>query len=241
MREWLISSILAVVAMLSVSGAGIAQTAKPSATAPATNSTPDLSGVWQGRPANQWSFSKEALPMKPAAEDSFKYNTVDWHNPIGPGRKELDPFIVSCAPPGVPRLWLIDRPFEFIQRPNRIIIHYEADHTFRQVWMDGREHPEDVGQLWLGHSRGRWDGDTLVIDTIGFNGEPWLDNSGHVFSDAMHLIERIRRVNRNTLNIEITVDDPKSYSKTWTGERIAVLQPGRVIRENLACDGVMNW
>ena len=236
MRNWLMGSILAVVAVLSVSRGVTAQTARP----PASSPTPDMSGVWLGKSANQWSFSKEALPMKPDAEDRFKYNTVDWHNPSGPGRKELDPYIVTCAPPGVPRLWLINRPFEIIQRPNRIIILHEADHTFRQIWMDGQTHPEDFANNWTGHSIGKWDGDTLVIDTVGLNGEPWLDNSGHVFSDAMHLIERIRRVDRNTLKIDITVEDPKAYSKTWTGEKIAVLQPGRVIRENLACGGIMN-
>jgi len=78
------------------------------------------------------------------------------------------------------------------------------------------------------------------IYTVSLNGETWLDNSGRVFSDAMHLIERIRRTDRNTLKIDITFDDPKAYSKIWTGERSAVLQPGRVIRENLACDGIMN-
>jgi len=144
MRDWLITSILALVTILSVTAAGEAQTARPSATASAIKSDPDLSGVWLGRPANQWTFSKEAPPMQFEAEDRFKYNTVDWQNPSGPGRKELDPFIVSCAPPGVPRLWLVDLPFEIIQQPNRIIIFYEADHTFRQVWMDGREHPEDL-------------------------------------------------------------------------------------------------
>src|SRR5712692_4999925 len=115
MRNWMTVSTLAMAAMLSAANLA-AQT--PAAKAPAGSATPDLSGVWLGRP-NQWSFSKEALPMKPEAEDSFKYNTVDWKNPSGPGRKELDPFIVSCAPPGVPRVWLTNPPFEIIQQPNR--------------------------------------------------------------------------------------------------------------------------
>ena len=237
MRVWLVSSILAVAAIISAAPAATAQT--PVATS-ISKTSPNLTGVWLGKPANQWAFSKDALPMKPEAEERFKYNTVDWHDPSGPGRKELDPFIVSCAPPGVPRLWLIDRPFEIIQRPNRIILLYEADHTFRQVWMDGRQHPDDFGNNWTGHSIGQWDGDTLVIDTVGLNGEPWLDNSGHVFSDALHLTERIRRVDHNNLVIDVTIDDTKAYTKTWSGRRTAVLQPGRTIRENLACDGVMN-
>ena len=178
--------------------------------------------------------------MKPEPEDTFKYNTVDWKNPSGPGRKELDPYIVSCAPPGVPRIWLVNAPFEIIHRPGRVILFYEADHTFRQVWTDGRGHPGDFAKNWTGHSTGTWEGDTLVIDTVRLNGATWLDNSGHAFSDEMHLTERIRRVDRNSLSIEVTFDDPKAFTKSWTGQRMAVLQPGRVIREDLACGGIMN-
>src|SRR6266849_7743000 len=204
--------------------------------AKAGSATPNLAGVWLGRPADQYSSSKEALPMKPDAEEAFKYNTVNWRLPSGPGRKELDPFIVSCAPPGVPRAWLINLPFEMIQRPNRIVVIYEADHPFRQIWLDGRAHPDDFGKDWTGHSTGRWEGDTLVVDTVGLNGEPWLDSSGHIYSNEVRLTERIRRADRNTLSI----DDPKSFTKPWTGQRIATLQPGRVIKENLACGGIMN-
>src|SRR5437016_4986337 len=76
--------------------------------------------------------------MKHDAEEAFKYNTANWKNPSGPGRKELDPYVVSCAPPGVPRAWLINLPIEIIQKPNRIIVLYDADHTFREIWLGGR-------------------------------------------------------------------------------------------------------
>ena len=131
-------------------------------------------------------------------------------------------------------------PFEIVQRPGRVLILHEADHTFRQVWTDGREHPKDLSKMWVGHSIGKWDGDTLVIDTAGLNGEPWLDDSGHVFSNQTHLIERVRRVDQNHLSIEITVDDSKSFTTAWTGLTTATLQPGRVLHEDLACGGVMN-
>jgi hypothetical protein len=237
MRKWL--TLFSLVAVLTAGPTLLAQMTKPLTKAPAS-SAHDLSGVWLGKPANQWSFSNEALPMQAEPLDRFKYNTVDWNNPSGPGRKELDPYIVSCAPPGIPRQWLINSPFEIIQRPNRLLIIYEADHTYRQVWTDGREHPKDFSNNWTGHSIGKWEGDTLVIDTIGLNGEPWLDNSGHVFSDAMHLTERLRRLDRNNLSIDITFDDPKAYTKIFAGKRMAVLQPGRVIKEDLACGGIMN-
>jgi len=200
-----------------------------------TASTPDLSGVWIGRPAGQASFSQEQLPMKRRAEHDYKYNTVDASNPVSPGRTQLDPHIVNCAPPGVPRLWLTDRPFEIIQKPDEIVIFYEEDHNFRQVWMNLAEHPKDFGHSWVGHSSGKWDGDTLVIDTIGLRKEAWLDNAGHVNSDDLHLVERIRRTDRNHLKIDITFFDPKAFTKSWTGQRIVESVPNGEIKENVTC------
>src|SRR5437762_2551843 len=93
----------------------------------AQTTRPDLARVWRGTPSGQVSFSKTQLPMRPKAEHDYKYNTVDARNPGSPGRKELDPHIVYCAPPGVPRLWLMDGPFEIIQTKEQIVIFYEED------------------------------------------------------------------------------------------------------------------
>ena len=107
--------------------------------------------------------------------------------------------------------------------------------------MDGCENPKEVAKTWnWRHSIGKWEGDRMAIDTFGLNGEACLDNSGHVFSDSIHLIERVRRVDQNNLFIEGTVEDPKSHAMTSTGNTTATLQPGRIIREDLACGGVMN-
>ena len=204
-------------------------------------SKPDLSGVWIGKPRGQVSFSKEQLPMRLKAEHDYKYNTLDASNPSSPGRKQLDPHIVNCAPPGVPRLWLFDRPFEIVQTAEQVVVYYEEDHNFRQVWLDGRGHPGDFGHSWVGHSIGKWDGDALVVDTVGLRKEPWFDSAGHMNSDELHLIERIRRTDRTHLVIDITADDPKSFRKTWTGQRLAELVPNGEIRENVTCgDRIMN-
>ena len=209
-----------------------------SASLQAQSSKPDLTGVWIGTPRGQVSFSKEQLPMRLKAEHDYKYNTVDASKPSSPGRKQLDPHIVNCAPPGVPRLWLFDRPFEIIQTPEQVVIYYEEDHNFRQIWLDGREHPSDFGHSWVGHAIGKWDGDTLVVDTVGLRKEPWFDGAGHVNSDDLHLIERIRRTDKTHLVIDITVDDPKAFRAKWTGQRLAELVPNGERRSHYERDPV---
>ena len=96
-----------------------------------------------------------------------------------------------CLPPGVPRIMLMARPFEIVQTPNRILFVYEGGaHVWRQVWMDGRAHPKDPNPNWLGHSIGHWEGDTLVVDSVGFNDRTWLDDAGHPHTEQLHVIEK---------------------------------------------------
>ena len=232
LHGWTIRHVL-IRMLLMVSTAAISHAQTPQAAG--SDSTPELSGVWVGKPAGQVSFSKEQLPMQRRAEHDYRYNTIDAHNPSSAGRKQLDPHIVHCAPPGVPRLWLFDGPFEIIQKPEQIVIFYEEDHNFRQVWMNVSEHPKDFGHSWVGHSIGKWDGNTLVIDTVGLRKEPWLDNAGHVNSDELHLVERLNRIDQTHLKIDITFDDPKAFTRSWTGQRFAELVPNGEIRENVTC------
>ena len=104
--------------------------------------------------------------------------------------------------------------------------------------MDGREHPEDPYPTWMGHSIGRWDGNTLVVDTVGLMGDnkTWLDSMGHMHTDAMHVVERIRRVAQDSLEIEFTFDDPKAYTKPWKGKLDFQLRPGWEIIEMVNCE-----
>ena len=96
---------------------------------------------------------------------------------------------------------------------------FENNHWVRQIWMDGRAHPTDRAPNWMGHSIGKWDGDTLVVDLVGLNDLTWLDASGRPHSDALHVVERYRRIGHDTLEIELTFDDPKAYTKPWTGKQ----------------------
>jgi hypothetical protein len=121
-----------------------------------------------------------------------------------------------CLPPGVPRMSTTPYPFKIVQTPKLVVIVYEGGaHVWRQIFMDGRPHSKDPNPGWLGESIGSWDGDTLVIDTVGLNGKAWIDQSGLPTTDALHVIERIRRLDLGHLEIEHTVDDPKAYTKPW--------------------------
>jgi hypothetical protein len=95
------------------------------------------------------------------------------------------------------------------------VIVYEAFNLWRQIFMDGRELEPDVNPTWMGYSTGKWDGDTLVVDSRGFNGKPWLDQLGKPSTDAMHVIERFHRKDFGHMNLQITIDDPKAYTKPW--------------------------
>ena len=133
-----------------------------------------------------------------------------------------------CLPPGVPRYTGTPYPFQFIQLPDRVVILYEgASHMYRQIFMDGRKHSQDPNPTWLGESIGTWQGnDTLVVDTVGFNGRTWLDYVGHPSSEKLHVIEKFRRPDLMTLEYQATVEDPMMYTKPWTTDFRVKFRPG---------------
>jgi len=128
--------------------------------------------------------------------------------------KENDP-VLRCDPTGPPRLLTLPNPFEIIQIPGRVFMLFEEYHVWRTIWTDGRPLPKDPDPSWLGQSVGKWEGDTFVVDTIGFNDKIWADPYGDPRSEQMHLTERYRRLNHDTLEMTITIDDPKAYTKVW--------------------------
>jgi hypothetical protein len=122
-----------------------------------------------------------------------------------------------CLPPGVPRMMATPFPFQIYQLPARVVFVYEGGaHVWRVVFTDGRSHPKDPNPSFLGDSVGHWDGDTLVVDAVGFNDRTWLDQDGHPHTESLHVIERYTRTDENTLHYEATIDDPKAYTKAWT-------------------------
>ncbi len=197
--------------------------AAPQASKPQLAGQPfDLSGVWftEGKVRANFVF-RESSPLLPWGEDKLKAN-----------HQESSP-LLRCVPPGVPRVWTMPAPFEIISLPGRILLYYEFEHLVRQIHTDGRDHPKDLIPSWMGDSVGKWDGDTLVVDTTGFKNGTWIDNTGLPHSDALHVVERLRRVSHDVLQLDITIDDPKTYTKPWSAQRVFDLKPGWEIGEQI--------
>jgi hypothetical protein len=247
-RNHLTGLATAALAVLAFSSSLLAQSAKQQRAAKA--SAKDLTGVWRRsrRPPDNtrqytiievvFSLTNEDPPMTPWGEARYKAAKPN----IGPHQVPLsqtnDP-VSNCSPPGVPRIYLQrGLPFEIMQIPGRVVMLFEYDHFVRQIFTDGRQHPQDITPSWMGDSIGKWEGDTLVVDTVGFNDKTWLDQVGHPHSDALHVVERFRRVKHDSLNIDITIDDPKAYTKPWVTHLIYDLKPDWNIGEEVCEDNV---
>jgi len=241
MRKCLLVSIVTVMTGLVFWGetAGQAQTAAPPAR--------DLSGIWGLKqaaappwaPTSNRAFATE-MPMQQWAQQHCR--TVGCGRGVNsagvPGGDAYlqgeDPTITRCAPHGFPRVLLSGGLMEIFQIPSRVFMRFQNYNELREIWVDGRKHPESPNRPWMGHSIGRWDGDTLVVDTVDFYGNPkykWLDEAGHPHSELLHVTERIRRVDRNTLQIDVRFEDPKAFTAPFTGRVIYELRPDAEIAE----------
>jgi hypothetical protein len=192
----------------------------------------DLSGVWMER-QNTATFNTLESPLLPWA--AAKYKTIKpGYGPRATPDSE-DP-ILNCLPPGVPRIMLIPFPMQVIQVPGEVIMLFEYDHYIRHIYLDRREHPKELDLTWMGDSIGWWEGNTLVVDTAGLNDKTWLDQVGHPHSDALHVVERIRRIDHDTLQDDLTIDDPKAYKNPWTGQQVFKLRPTWHLLEYVCTD-----
>ena len=198
----------------------------------------EISGVWvqqigkATRPNWEDSQGKslEALPLTAWGEERFKSNRPTHGANAVASTTSTEP-IVKCLPPGVPAIYMVSiYPMEIIQTPGRVIMFYEYGNYVRQIFTDGRKH-QSLTPTWMGDSIGKWEGDTLVVDVNGFNDKTWIDSEGHPHSEALHVVERIRRVDRDHLVDDIAVEDPKAYTKIFTTKRIFDLQPDWNIAE----------
>ena len=186
----------------------------------ATTDPHDLSGMWEffnGIPGQgiYATPSKDHPPMTPWAKAKYD-EAKPGYGPKAQGGGN-DP-ILKCNPTGIPRILFFPQPLEIFQTPERVFMFFERDHAWRQIWTDGRGHPKDLAPTWMGDSIGKWEGDTFVVDTIGLNEKSWLDFYGDPHSEDMHLIERYKRVDRNTMSLQLVVEDPKAYTATWVGD-----------------------
>ncbi len=199
-----------------------ASPAKPGYSGPRTpDRKPDLNGIWQVMNTAHWNVEAHSasegipagfsvveggsIPYQPAAlakrNENFK------------NRLMADP-IRKCYMPGVPRATYMPFPFEITQTPKHIGIAYEFAHATRTIFLDGTPHMEDL-DFWMGDGRGRWEGDTLVIDTVSLGDQTWFDQAGNFHSDALKVTERLTPTDANHIDYEVTIEDPKVFTRPW--------------------------
>jgi hypothetical protein len=183
----------------------------------APDGKPDLSGFWESESGYFQDLAKDLKPGDVVMQPWAKALQAQRE-----GKEHQDDPLAVCLPPGVPRISMsagvMPHPFKIVQTPALVVLLYEtsANSTFRQVFLDGRPLPKDPQPTWLGYSIGRWDGDTLVVETTGFNGRSWVDTAkGHPQTEDAHVTERFTRPDFGHLEIDITIDDPKAYLKPW--------------------------
>jgi len=190
--------------------AGLAKQ-KPSVSGPTPRTAdgkPDLSGLWGPDRNFIYDISSalkpgETLPIQP------------WAAKLAQERVSKDDPEANCLPAGVPRM--APYPWKIVQTPSLIVFLYEGNiHTYRQVFMDGRVHPQDADPTWYGHSTGKWEGNTLVVDTVGFNDKFWFDFAAHPHTEKLHITERYRRPDLGRLDFDVTIDDPGTFTRPFT-------------------------
>ena len=207
--------------------AGAAAEAPPGSVPRTADGKPSFSGVWEIPYVPDMAKNGRAAPgatpaqIGPGALSFTAWGEQDFKNYDA---TKFD-YTAHCLPAGWTRQMNTPMPIEIMQEPNRIAILFEAWQTFKVIPTDGRDHPKNVDATWMGHSVGKWDGDTLVIDTVGFNEKTRLDTVGHPHSDQMRVVERLSRADATHLAYEVTVIDPKAYSQPFTNKRVFTLRP----------------
>jgi len=188
---------------------------KPDLSAPAPRTSegrPSLAGLWKPQPANliiniTGGLAKgDTVPFQPWAEARFKERVANL--------AKDDP-TSNCIVGGVPRSDFVPYPFKIFETPGVTLILYEAVHSYRQIFTDGRSLPKDPSPAWFGYSVGRWEKDAFVVESLGFNDNVWLDNSGRPAGESLRVRERFLRRDFGHMDIEVTIDDPKTYTRPW--------------------------
>ncbi|MBV9506879.1 MAG: hypothetical protein JO323_17950 [Acidobacteriia bacterium] len=236
MRSWKVSTAIAAAAfaayLLSAEKAS-AQESQPGAAAgkmqpnpkpmPRTaNGKPDLSGTWQaggvsinGEPGAPPLHPLPPSPVRPPARQQIPYQ--EWAEAKRKTFTVLDDPTSKCLLPGVPRIVGMPMPMEIVQTPNEVVILYESFRAWRRIPLNDKlQHPDDLTPTWMGDSVGHWDGDTLVVDVTGFNDKTWLGGLGTIHTEKLHVVERYKPINYDTLLYEATVEDPGALTKPWT-------------------------
>jgi hypothetical protein len=232
MRSLFRGATVAALATLVCTAVEPAAAQAPSYKAPRTpDGKPDLNGIWQALGTAHWDLEGHAarpgavvalgavgavpaglgvveggeIPYQPWALEKKKENAKNWLT--------ADPEI-KCYMPGVPRATYLPFPFQIVQTPKYLLMAYEFASASRVVHMDNPDFESPI-DTWMGHSRGRWEGETLVVDVTSFNGQTWLDRAGNFHSEALRVVERYTRISPDALLYEATIEDPKVFTKPW--------------------------
>lgn len=211
---------------------GVPRTAdgKPNLAAPTPRTSdgkPDLSGMWQSNIKYNFNIAADlkpdAVPMTPWGKAIYDERMANH------GKDDPEGY---CLPAGVPRATAAGGlPSRIVQTPDVIVILQESKTMFRQIYMDGRALVKDPQPTWMGYSTGAWEGDTLVVRTTGFNESTWLDDDGHPHSAQLQVTERYRRPDYGHLLLEVTIDDPKAYTRPWTATQELRFDPDGTLLE----------
>jgi hypothetical protein len=217
---------------------------------------PDLTGVWQGGSTVRGSWddansgfgvggsgkNPDAPPVvgsneRPAGREAAPYQEWAAKKVLESfNKRAIDDPTALCLPPGVPRSVMLGLfPQKIVQTPKEIVVLYEYMNTFRMIPLNAK-HPDDVLPSYMGDSVGHWQGDTLVVDVIGFNDRTWLAGTGTFHSGALHVTERYTRVDRDQINYEVTMDDPKVFTKPWTLRSTLMLRDGTRVQEYVCAE-----
>jgi hypothetical protein len=188
----------------------------------AADGKPDMSGIWQiidtaewdvrphhaeeGVPAGMGVVEGHEIPYTPAGAAKQKANFEK--------RASLDPS-AKCFLPGVPRIMYQPYPFQIIQEPKKMTMLFEYVHATRNVYTDGTPHPPGHIDWWMGDSRGKWEGDTLVVDNVHFSDETWFDRAGNHHSADLHVVERFSFLDPDHINYNVTIEDAKTFTRPW--------------------------
>jgi hypothetical protein len=241
-KSWSVFAIT-IIFVLSFSVVTVAQTSRPAGESAAkaiprtSDGKPDLSGVW-------WQYDnsrgkRTGLPLTEWAAEQYQYNRDPRPGGENRGRIELDPRAgKDCFPPSTNFLMTYGDPFEIIQSPRRVLVFYEYDQWIRQLWLDDKapDNVEDLDLSWMGTSFAKWDGDTLVVDTVRMHPISWLDGAGNVRSDQLRIEERFRRTSYETLDVETRFTDPIAFTMPWTQTMRYEFKPGWKLSERIYCE-----
>ena len=188
----------------------------------AADGHPDLSGIWQVVNSASWNLeAHNAADGEPAGLSVVVGDTIPYQPWAATQQQEnydnrltADP-MRQCFLAGVPRITYMPFPFQMIQTPDHMVITYELAHAVRIIYTDGSPHPLP-NDFWMGDSRGRWDGDTFIVDTTHFNDRTWFDAAGNFHSTALHVVERYTPTSPNHMTYEATIEDPEVFTRPWT-------------------------